>query len=217
MQTHQIKFPKTAHYATIGTAGKHIKRLWICCHGYGQLVNRFINKFTEVDDDETFIVAPEGLSRFYFGGSFTGDVAASWMTRGDRLMEIEDYCNWLDAIYDMYVPQMSDDVEITVLGFSQGTATIFRWMHARQRPCHNVISWAGGVPEDISYLHLTDYFQSKRMINVYGLQDQFLTPKRLEFQRELAEGQQLKFEIVTFEGKHVIDRPTLRMVGEMLK
>ncbi len=214
--SHQITIPKTAHYSTIGTAGKHIKHLWIACHGYGQLAKKFINKFDAVSDENTFILAPEGLSRFYFGGSFTGSVASSWMTSGDRLVEIEDYCNWMDTIYDLFVPQMSDDVKITILGFSQGVATIFRWLHARQRVCDNVVIWAGRIPEDITYLHLKDYFSTKKIIYIYGINDPFIKEKMIKEQRQLAKEQALSFQMMTFEGKHVMDRPALKRVKSAL-
>jgi predicted esterase len=212
MQSHQLKFSKTAHYYTIGTASPQVEHLWICCHGYGQAANRFIYKFKEIENENTFVVAPEGLSRFYFGQ--TRHVGASWMTKSDRLVEIEDYCNWLDTIYDHFVPQMSANVKITFFGFSQGVATIFRWMHARKRPCDHIIAWAGMVPEDISYLEMTDYFDTKKIIRVIGTADEFLTPERLQSDNDLIESQKIKAELVRFEGKHVVDRATLREVAD---
>jgi predicted esterase len=214
---HHISIPKTAHYSTLGTAGKHIKHLWMVCHGYGQLASRFINKFTEVMDDETFVIAPEGLSRFYFGSDFTGEVAASWMTKGDRWHEINDHCNWLDIIYDKYVPQMSDQVQITILGFSQGVATVFRWAQSRTRACDNLIAWAGRIPEDVSYKAVQEYVDTKKIYFVYGLQDEFLTEKRVIFFRTEMKELGLNVEEITFDDKHVVDRPTLKLLGEKIK
>lgn len=214
---HTFKIPKTAHYSSIGTPSKDIKHLWIACHGYGQLASRFIEKFEEIADSKTLVIAPEGLSRFYFGGSFTGEVAASWMTKGDRLLEIEDYCNWLDALYDEYVPQLNPDVQITIFGFSQGVATVFRWLQARRRRCHNVVIWAGRVPEDITYEPLLPYWDEKQMIFVYGLQDKFLTEDRVQaIQKETTE-LGLTYQTLTFDGKHVIDRPMLKKIGTLIK
>ena len=89
MQSHKIKFPCTAHYYTIGTPSDKIKRVFFVLHGYGQLASQIIHKFDAVMED-TLIVAPEGLSRFYWNES-KGIVGASWMTKKDRLDEIEDY------------------------------------------------------------------------------------------------------------------------------
>ncbi|MEN0004839.1 MAG: phospholipase, partial [Bacteroidota bacterium] len=73
---HSIPVTRTAHYATQGQVGPHIRYLCIACHGYGQLAARFIRKFDVVDRADTFVIAPEGLSRFYWGG-VTGNVVAS--------------------------------------------------------------------------------------------------------------------------------------------
>lgn len=214
-QSHRVKVQKTAHYYTIGTANAQTKRFWIACHGYGQAADRLIQKFEEIDDGTTFIVAPEGLSRFYFGG-LKGIVGGSWMTKKDRLIEIEDYCNWLNWIYDHFRQQLPPDVEITFFGFSQGVATIFRWMHARQRDCHNIIIWAGAIPEDITFPHLKEYFATKTILNVYGNSDEFITPQKIEEQNQIAATQNIQREIIIFEGKHRVDRPTLRLVNKRL-
>ena len=214
---HHTSVPRTAHYSTLGTAGKHIKHIWIACHGYGQLASKFITKFEEVLDEETFVVAPEGLSRFYFGGNFSGEVAASWMTKGDRLHEINDQCNWLDIIYDKYVPQMSDEVQITIMGFSQGVATAFRWVQSRCRPCNNLIAWAGRIPEDVNYKEIQEYIDAKDIYFVYGLQDQFLTEQRVTFFRTEMKELGLKVEETSFDDKHVVHRPTLKELGAKIK
>jgi hypothetical protein len=44
------------------------------------------------------IIAPEGLSRFYRKG-FSGDVVASWMTKDDRLDDMEDYVRYLNDLH----------------------------------------------------------------------------------------------------------------------
>src|SRR5438477_56805 len=75
--------------------------------------------------DERDTVAPEGLSRFYLTESpAERRVGASWMTREDRLHEIDDYVRYLDGVYGNVVPR---NARVTALGFSQGTATVCRW------------------------------------------------------------------------------------------
>src|SRR5207237_799567 len=66
------------------------------------------------------VVAPEGRPRFYLTESPTERrVGASWMTREDRLHEIDDYVRYLDAVHvDLKLP----NTRITALGFSQGSA-----------------------------------------------------------------------------------------------
>ena len=49
------------------------KTIWIVFHGYGQLAKFFLRKFNLLFEDNTLIVAPEGLNHFYLKG-FSGRV-----------------------------------------------------------------------------------------------------------------------------------------------
>jgi hypothetical protein len=59
----------------------------------------FIQKFKELASENTLIVAPEALSRFYLNG-FSGRVGATWMTKEARDTEILDYLNYLNKLLD---------------------------------------------------------------------------------------------------------------------
>jgi len=215
LQAHKITIPKTAHYYTLSTPGKHIKHLWLVCHGYGQLASTFIYKFEEILDEETLVLAPEGLSRFYWQG-LTGDVVASWMTRHDRLDEIADYSNYLQVLYDRFVPQLAEDVEIILLGFSQGVATQCRWILNKKPHFHHLILWAGLLPEDLDYRPYQNYFAAKNLYFVYGTEDPYVTDERIQWQEDFAKAQQLTYQTQTFSGKHTVDRTALQQLAQQL-
>jgi len=215
MQSHQLKVQRTAHYYTIGTPGKHIKRFWLVCHGYGQAAGRFIHKFDKMDDGETFILAAEGLSRFYFGG-FNGPVGASWMTKENREDEIEDYLNLLQTLYDQYAPQFANNVKITFLGFSQGGATITRFAMLRKPKFHHLLLWGTNLAHDINFKDEKEFLSDKKIILAIGNQDEFLTPERVEKVKDFADKQEIKYETILFEGKHEIPRETLHQIAESL-
>jgi len=202
---HKLPVTRTAHYYTLGTPGKHIKRLWIVAHGYAQLASTFIHRFESLEDGATLVIAPEALSKFYWG-KFTGKVVASWMTSGDRLDEIADYSNYLQQIYDEYVPQLAPDVQITLLGFSQGTATVVRWALAKHPIFHNLVLWAGAFPEDIPYHEKADYWTDKKCYFMYGTQDQLMTEKRRQWSLEVIKEKKLDVSVQHFDGKHVVDK-----------
>ena len=216
INAHKIKIQKTAHYYTIGTPGTHIKDFWIVCHGYGQLASNLIKKFTEIEDGSTFVLAPEGFSRFYWGG-VSGNVAASWMTKQDRLDEIADYTRYLRHLYDTFIDKLPENVRITLLGFSQGCATQCRWIMREFPIFDHLILWAGLLPEDLDYTPHRAYFNNKKTIFVYGKEDQYVTPERLQWQEDFAKSQGINFEVLTFEGKHEIDRKLLKSIAADLK
>ena len=216
MDAHRIVVPRTAHYYTVGQPSQQTKYFWIACHGYGQAASKFIRKFESIAADDTFVVAPEGLSRFYWK-DFTGEVVASWMTKGDRLDEIADYSNYLTAIRDKYLPLLPSNVRIVLLGFSQGVATQFRWIMNAFPEFDCLIAWAGMVPEDLDYLAHQEYWNGKKIYMLYGDEDEFLTPKRLSWHNDMLESQQLSVDQRVFHGKHRILRPELVALNEEIK
>src|SRR6266516_2401294 len=100
MQEHHIGVTRSARYFALGTRSGEVGEVWFACHGYGQLAARFLEKLRVLDDGRRYLVAPEGLSRFYLSESPTERrVGASWMTREDRLAELLDSPPYLGAVY----------------------------------------------------------------------------------------------------------------------
>ena len=101
------------------------------------------------------IVAPEALNRFYLsreGGraGASARVGATWMTREDRLAEIDDYVRYLDDLHrEITEGQQRKNVRVTALGFSQGTATAARWLVHGTARIDRLVLWAGLLPPEI--------------------------------------------------------------------
>src|SRR5881628_787775 len=120
MHEHHLSVSRTARYFTLGERSAAVAEVWFACHGYGQLAARFLEKLRVLDDGTRYLVAPEGLSRFYLSESPTERrVGASWMTREDRLVEIADYVQYLDAVHDEVRAGMrSEPVSVHAIGSS---------------------------------------------------------------------------------------------------
>ncbi len=210
---HTFKVQKTARCYTIGEANEHTRYFWIVCHGYGQLAKNFIRKFDILQSDDTLILAPEGLSRFYWGG-VSGEVAASWMTKEDRLDEIADYAEMIQGLYDKYKNQCTPDVKVILFGFSQGCATQVRWIMRHFPDFHALILWAGLLPEDLDYLPYKDYFSDKILFFTYGAKDIYLTDERLQEHKDIITKNKLSVVEKRFEGPHKVVRSVLEEVKE---
>src|SRR5476649_2685602 len=133
--SHAITVPRTARYFTIGPTHGFPRELWIVCHGYGQLAEPFIQHFAPIDDGTRLIVAPEALSRFYLDPipvrrtQKNPRVGATWMTKEDRVAEIADQVTYLDRVVHEVKRHLTGAApRIVVLGFSQGVATVCRWL-----------------------------------------------------------------------------------------
>jgi predicted esterase len=145
---HHISTIRTARYYTLGELTDQTTDVWIVLHGYGQLAEYFIRNFKNIHHDHNFIVAPEGLSRYYLNEN-TGRIGATWMTKEDRENEIQDYILYLNKIIDtLNIPKT---IRLHVLGFSQGAATACRWALATQHAVKTLICWAGFFPPDMKW------------------------------------------------------------------
>ena len=203
MQEHCITAPRTARYFTLG-APESAQDVWFVCHGYGQLAARFLERFRAVESPERCIVAPEALSRFYLSEHpAERRVGASWMTKEDRLHEIEDYVRYLDAVYAQVAPGRKG---VTALGFSQGTATVCRWAALGSSRIDRLILWGGEVPPDLDLQRL----RVPKLMLVYGTRDEFFTPKVVAANEKRLRDHGVPYELISFEGGHAIDVETVK-------
>lgn len=200
---------KTARYYTLGDLTEHTKSVWFVCHGYGQLARYFIPKFNSLIDRKTFVVAPEAFHRFYLNG-FDGRVGASWMTKEDRLNDIMDYVQFLDSLYDNILRAFPyNGIKVNVLGFSQGAATVCRWVDNRNSKFDNLILWSGLFPSDIDLNNLKNIAKSVKIHLVYGSNDEFLKLENFNSSESLLLNNEIPFQKIVFKGNHVIDSEAL--------
>ncbi len=195
---------KTFRYFTFGNPEK-AKFILYVLHGYGQLAEYFIRKFHDLGEDY-FIVAPEGMHRFYLKGS-SGRVGASWMTKEAREQDISDTQNWLKQLKQEIDSRYSFQKEI-VLGFSQGGATSARWNTINSIP--NQIYWASVFPPDIDSKTIISIENRANKHFVLGTQDEYFNSEQqlstLSFYTDLG------FNTHAFNGSHSIDNITLNQI-----
>lgn len=199
-----VKYP----YYTLNTLNKNTQRIWIIFHGYGMLSRFFIKKFNVLDPDKNFILCPQGLSKFYLDG-FSGRVGATWMTKEDRLTEIENQKRYLEEVINMEIKEQKGK-ELIFLGFSQGVATACRFLAYTDVPFNQLILWAGTFPEDLPPERTKHWPPKAKITYVTGLNDPFLKPEMIENQHTLVKNATGKeAQQIEFDGKHEIDTDTL--------
>lgn len=206
-----LDFSFKARYYQLGAVNKQTENVWFVCHGYGQLAGYFIKNFEVLNNKRHCVVAPEGLSKFYLNG-FAGRVGATWMTKEDRLIDIENYINYLNTVYAEVIGERKD-LHITLLGFSQGVATVSRWANEQGLCYHRLIWWAGVIPPDLNIDLAREKFSQADTVIVYGNEDPYIGPEQLEEQHRQLERLSIHPKMITFEGKHVIDDNTLLKIS----
>jgi predicted esterase len=213
---HHLTVARTARYEQLGEPSAATRQLWLVAHGYGQLAEYFSRHFKSVqvaNPAGTVIVAPEALSRFYLAGN-GGRVGASWMTTADRHAEIADQSAYLDALLAHLLAACPPDVRVTVLGFSQGTANVSRWLAGRAdgwRP-HQLVLWAGDFPADIKAEAAQRLLQDLPVVLVSGEQDGYVGPEKLAAQAKALRLHHAQITTNTFEGSHTLHAPLLQLL-----
>ena len=219
---HHLTVQRTARYCTLGAPGAGTTDVWIVCHGFAQLARAFIEEFRPIASEGRLIVAPEALNRFYLnreGGraGASARVGATWMTREDRLAEIDDYVRYLDDLYrEVVEPETGRAPRVTALGFSQGTATVGRWRVHGSAMIDRLVLWAGALPPEIDPggPHRAR-LAAAELILVHGRRDDLLDTGHLRAQHESLEKAGIGVKVLDFDGGHRMDRETLARLASM--
>ena len=209
---HRILTTRRARYFVLGPADREpavvsagARGVWIVCHGFGQAAAKFVTGFGVVANAGCTVVAPEALNRFYHhtgpGSHATAPVGATWMTREDRLAEIDDYVEYLDAVRRDAVPNGSP---VTVLGFSQGVATAARWVTLGSAAVNRLILWAGAIPPELDLAAMAARV-TRPIVLVAGDRDEFAPWARADDQLARLDAVGVRVEVRRFSGGHRLD------------
>ena len=209
----QVTYTSTNTFETLNELGEQTKYVWLVFHGMGYLSRFFLKYFSRLPKDEHYLVAPQAPSKYYMDESFK-NVGASWLTRENTEVEIENVLSYVDAVYtSLNIP---DHVQFIVLGFSQGMSIAARWVARRKIICDKLVFYAGGFPNELKVSDFEFLPDSSQIIMVYGDQDIYLTKERLPFQEgrleELFQGRAHK---LVFEGGHKILHSQLERIIDL--
>ena len=219
MDEHAIQTPRTARYYTLG-AGAPARAVWVVAHGYGQLARYVLRHFAPVAAGGRLVVAPEGLSRFYLDGGAGGRyerVAASWMTRDGREDEIADHVRFLDGVLAAACARAGADpraVPLVALGFSQGAATLARWLDRSPlladrgaARADRLVLWGGDLPPDVDAAR--PWLRATALTLVAGDADEIATPQRVAAVRARLDAAGVPYRAVRYAGGHRLHAETL--------
>ncbi|MBE2246405.1 MAG: dienelactone hydrolase family protein [Candidatus Competibacteraceae bacterium] len=217
MQEYQITISRTARYYLVKNEDTPVSELWIVLHGYGQLARFFLQHFEPLLRPGVCIVAPEALSRFYIQHD-KKRIGASWMTSEFRDQEISDYINYISQVYqDVCNTQKIYNHKLIVFGFSQGVATLFRWLTNSGIQADTVVAWAGTIPpEIISAPNLLRHAQ-KKLFTVFGNHDAIVTTEHKNQTIDCLHALQIPFRTFTFSGGHSLDENTLLTLANEIR
>jgi predicted esterase len=212
---HHLTVTRTARYYTLGDPAR-ASDIWVVCHGFGQLARSFIEPFRAIARSGRLVTAPEALNRYYLnreGGRAGANarVGATWMTREDRLAEIDDYVRYLDALLrEVAGDDTASNFRVTALGFSQGAAVVARWLVHGEARLDRVILWCGLLPPEIRPEGVTRTRLAQADLHVvYGRSDTMIEAAQLSAQARVLSESGVPHRVIEFDGGHELHGATL--------
>jgi predicted esterase len=200
ISSNNIQVKKTARYYTNEIEPGNVEAVWFLLHGYGQLAENFIKKFPILENGKNYLAAPEALSRFYLDNGY-GKTGASWMTKEDRENEIADYTGYLSAIYNNILKELNGrKIKLNVVGFSQATSTVCRWLQRSGIKADNLILWGGFLPDDFNLEKWNEAFDS--LLIVAGNKDEFVPMYKFTEGQKLLDKYAVKYDMHIYDGGH---------------
>jgi predicted esterase len=215
---HHLRVQRTARYYTLGGGSAAPRTVWFVLHGYGQLAGEFVRYFSDLAADDTLVIAPEAMNRFYLVSTDSAPardrpVGATWMTREDRDCEISDYVEYLDALYDeVAASAVSDGATVSVIGFSQGAATATRWVAHGRVPASRLVLWGGLMPPEADLSRGPAALRDARVTLVIGERDHYVDAAMVSAEETRLQSAGIPFDTIRFDGGHAIKRVVLQQL-----
>ncbi|MBK8983949.1 MAG: hypothetical protein IPM38_16925 [Ignavibacteria bacterium] len=197
---------KTAKYYLRPAESGNARTVWILLHGYAQLAGEFLPEFDFINNNDHMLIAPEGLSRFYFRNK----IGASWMTKEDRENEISDYVNYLNKLTDKIKSEYYiGKSEFNLLGFSQGVHTAVRFFINGNHFFNNLILCSSDFPKDADFSLLREKLSDSKLYYIHGTSDPVISESTYSGSAELLKKNNINFRRIKFDGGHVVNKETL--------
>lgn len=217
-----LQVPRFARYSIMGSLEGDLSEVWIVCHGHGQLARRFLSRFLPLERSDRLFIAPEALSRYYLSPPVAGPhapgtpVGASWMTSEDREFEIQDYVNYLDLLHDEIFSVVDrSKVRLWVLGFSQGVATVARWVARGNVDPDRVVLYAGVLPPELDVESAARLARRSPLTIALGTSDDFASPELIAAQEARLQELGVPHTTIRFDGGHEVIPEVLKRLTEV--
>ena len=140
----------------------------------------------------------------------------------ERETDIADTNRFLDDVLVAACTRAGADpltVPLVGFGFSQGTATVTRWLAqspllaARVERARRLIVWGGGLPHDLDLAAERPWLAHADLTLVAGDRDPIATPARLLKQERRMTAAGIPHRVVSFAGEHRLNDRVMRSLA----
>jgi predicted esterase len=181
-------------------------------HGYAETAEIQLDRLLGVPGSEhAVLVSLQGLHRFYRGR--TSDVVASWMTRQDRELALEDNLAYVNAVVEEVLTETSRSLTLVFAGFSQGVAMAFRAACGTPHTTAAVIAIGGDIPPELDSATLK---RTGAVLIGRGQRDEWYTTAKLESDVQRLREAGVRVEVVELTAGHEWPPDFGRTAGDFL-
>lgn len=208
-----IQVRRTARYFLSKEPDEQVKTVLVALHGYAQNADDFIKDFNALHREDVLIVAPEGLSKFYWK-DFTSNPSSSWMTSLERENEIMDAMRYLEqVVLDIKAQLPRNNVQFACLGFSQGAATASRLACNPYLSFQQLLLYGGSPAHDLNWQALPE---NLKFHLIYGDKDVLVSESQVLKVQQLIQSKRFSVTLHPYEGKHKIESGGLDIIQSIL-
>lgn len=196
-------------YDTLNTLNKNTQNVWLVFHGIGYLSRFFVPYFSSLNAEENYIICPQAPSKYYKDANYRR-VGASWLTKENTEIDIENVLNYIDSIIE--AEQLPENVNLIVLGYSQGVSIASRWLAKRKNMCQKLVLISGVFPKELTeddFKHLPNL----KISHTVGDNDPIFEKANVEKQEQRMLGIFPQIKFINHNGGHQMD---VKLVADYL-
>jgi predicted esterase len=166
-------------------------------HGYGENAERHLAELRRIPGAAGWaLCAVQALHPFY---NRQGEVIASWMTRFQRELAIDDNVGYVAAVVSELRRELPPGTCLVYLGFSQGAAMAYRAAAACGHPCKGLIVLGGDLPPELAERDLDGF---PPVLLGRGSSEQWYDAVKMERDVELLRAKGVDIHPLIFDGGH---------------
>lgn len=195
----EVTYPHTNSYSTLYSLSPKTKKVWLVLHGIGYLSRYFIRLFKELNEETNYIIAPQAPAKYYKDQNYQR-IGASWLTKENTEIEIENNLNYIEAI--ILKEKIPKHVDLIVIGYSQGVSIAGRWLARNKIAPKYFYIISGAFPHELKQKHFDHLQNTTKLYHIVGKNDPYFKKENvlLEKKRVATIFPDIKF--ITHEGGH---------------
>lgn len=182
-------------------------------HGYGEDAAAHLEELRRIPGGARWHrAAVQALHPFY---TRSGEVVASWMTKQDRELTIEDNVRYVGDVVGALERELGEPARLVFAGFSQGVAMAWRAASGGGHPCHGVIALAGDVPPEVA--EAGPLPRALPVLLGRGTEDTWYTEQKMDADLEVLARRGVEVETCVFENGHAWAPEFVAAAGRFLE